>query len=345
MFDKLIGNQRVKELLRRMLERGRVPSALLFSGEEGIGKKLFAVEIAKALNCRSLRGIEACDRCPSCVRISVFNYPESKDPDDLKRIIWTNHPDVGLVVPPGRVHRVDQMRDIEREANYRPFEGATRVFLVDDAHKLNDAASNALLKTLEEPPPTSLVILITSHPAALLPTIRSRCQSIRFSPLTAAEIEQHLLMNKLTTPEEARLRARFASGSLGLALTGDVGDYREQRSFMLQVLSVLALKAGRAELLRAAEELNAAHNKDSYESSLDLLEALIRDALMLSLGVSEKQLINKDLVPQLGKIAQKVDSRRARAWISKIEELREQLAVNINRKVATDALFLSMAAT
>ena len=123
MFEQLIGNEPVKALLRRMLEEGRLPGAMLFTGEEGVGKKLFALEIAKALNCRSPRGAEGCGECPSCIRISKLNYPQSADSDDWKGIIWTDHPDVGLVTAPKRLLLVDQMRQIEREANFRPFEG------------------------------------------------------------------------------------------------------------------------------------------------------------------------------------------------------------------------------
>ena len=344
MFDQVAGNKRVKQLFRRMLESRRVPGALLFSGEEGVGKKLFALELAKALNCRAPLGVEACGKCAACVRISKINFPASDNPEDLKKIFWTDHPDVGLVQAPARVFHVIQMRAVEREANYRPFEGAARVFLIDDAHKLNEASSNALLKTLEEPPHTSHVILITSRPAALLPTIRSRCQAIRFAPLTLNEIEQLLLRNKSAPSAEARLRARAADGSIGRALTGDVRAFREQRDSMLEVLRAAALTGDRCYLLRAAEQLNDARHKDDYESSLGLLESLIRDAWMLSLGVEERQVVNADLRAELAKIGQSLASYRAANWISQIEELRDQLTVNINRKVATDALFLSMAA-
>src|ERR1043166_7950904 len=159
MFDELTGNERVKAALKRMLVSDRLPGALLFTGEEGIGKKRFALEVARALNCRTPKGHEA---------------------DEWTQIIWTDHPDVGLVVAPKRVLRVEQMRQIEKEANFRPFEGKARVFLIDEADKLNDASANALLKVLEEPPRTSHLILITARPAMLLPTILSRCQMIRF---------------------------------------------------------------------------------------------------------------------------------------------------------------------
>ncbi len=344
MFDQLTGNERVKNLLRRMLEAGRSPGAMLFAGEDGIGKKLFALELAKALNCRSPQGVEGCGSCPACVPTAKFNYPQSNDPDDLKQIIWTDHPDVGMVVAPKRVLRVDQMRLIEREAHFRPYEGKARVFLIEDADKLNEESSNALLKVLEEPPHTSHIVLLTSRPAMLLPTIRSRCQMIRFSPLTAAEIEKHLVQNKIASGAEARIRARVARGSLGRAMASGFDDYLRQRGAMLEVLQALAVTDDRVQLLRSAEEFNDARHKDEYESRLDILETLIRDAWMLTLHAPIEGVVNEDLLPELSKISERLDSRRPAGWISQIEEMREQLIVNINRKAATDALFLTMAA-
>src|SRR6201990_3490517 len=232
MFDELTGNSRVKAALKSMLANDRLPGAMLFTGEEGIGKKLFALEIARALNCRTPKDEEACGVCSSCVRIRKLNYPTRDDVDEWTQIIWTDHPDVGLVVAPRRVLRVEQMRQIEKEANFRPFEGKARVFLIDEADKLNDASANALLKVLEEPPRTSHLILITARPAMLLPTILSRCQMIRFSPLAPAEIESYLTKNKLADPSTARLRARAAAGSISRALAGDVKTFTAQRKEM-----------------------------------------------------------------------------------------------------------------
>src|SRR5690348_3732946 len=127
--DPLVGNQNAKILISRMIESERVPGALLFSGPEGVGKKLFALELAKALNCRRSVDFRPCGECPTCSRIARINLPTSDDPDDLRRIFWTDHPDVGLVAPPTRMFHVSQMRAVEREANYRPFEGKVRVFI------------------------------------------------------------------------------------------------------------------------------------------------------------------------------------------------------------------------
>lgn len=344
MLDQLAGNDRAKILLRRILETGRLPGAMLFVGEEGVGKKLFALEIARALNCRAPQGAEGCGKCPSCVRVAKINYPQSSESDDWKGIIWTDHPDVGMVVAPKRLLLVEQMRQIEREANYRPYEGKARIFLIEDADKLNDSSANALLKVLEEPPQTSHIILLTSRPAMLLPTIRSRCQMIRFSPLKPEEIEKHLVENKLATAAQARITARVARGSLGRAIENDFDEYLTQREAMLRVLKALASGNDRTQLLRSAEDLNAAAVKDEYEIRLDILDTLIRDAWMLALDAPAESVVNLDLLGQLQQVANNLDSVRPARWISQIEEMREQLVVNINRKASTDALFLTMAA-
>lgn len=343
MFDRLIGNQKVKELLRRMLASKRVPGALLFAGEEGVGKKQFAIELARAMNCRNLQGVEACGTCSPCIRISKFNFPTAAESEDWEKIIWSDFGDVGMVVAPKRVLKVVQMREIEREANYRPFEGRARLFLVEEADRLNESSSNALLKILEEPPPTSHIILITSRPAILLTTIRSRCQAVRFSPVTAGEIEQYLVREKVASGAEARLLARCANGSIGRALHSDLMTYKAHREPMLQLLSALAVTGDRTQLFRIAETMNEAKFKDDYEFRLELLETLIRDALILALGGNEEGLVNEDVLLELRKVSNGINSISATKWIAAIEDVREQLIVNINRKPATDALFLKMA--
>ena len=341
MFDHLVGNQRARDTLRRMLEQRRVPGALLFVGEEAVGKKLFALELAKALNCRTPVGVEACDRCSSCVRVG--RLADSSDAADAARIIWSEHRDVGLVRPEKRFITVDQAREIERETNFRPHEGAARVFVVEEADRLNEASSNALLKTLEEVSPTAHLILLTARPASLLSTIRSRCQTIRFAPLSAREIEEYLVKHKKRAGEEARLAAHLARGRLGLALELNLDAYREQRDAMLAVLDALAGQTDRSRLLRAAEDLSDAKRKEEFEPRLDVLETLIHDAWLLSLDPSGAKIVNEDLRERLARLGSGLKSRHAADWLARIQNLRGQLAVNINRRVATDALFLSMA--
>ncbi|MBC7898682.1 MAG: DNA polymerase III subunit delta' [Saprospiraceae bacterium] len=343
MFSKLAGNRRVKETLGRLLAVRRVPNALLFAGADGIGKKLFALEIAKAFVCNSPDGLEGCDECPACRRVSVFNIPKPEKKDDFKQVFFSEHADVGMVVPFNKNILVDAIRELEREAYFRPFEAKARFFIIDDADKMNDAASNALLKTLEEPASTSHIILISSRPDSLLQTIRSRCQTIRFAPVETEKIEEVLLNTNKFSIDDAKLAARLSDGSVRRALSMDVAKFREQRELMLDVLQCLLIRRNRASLLQTAELMNDAKNKDSYEDNLSILLSLIRDIWILSLTGGEENIVNTDIVPPLKQLAENAESHRLSSWMAEIELLRENFIVNINRKVATDALFMQMA--
>jgi DNA polymerase-3 subunit delta' len=251
-----------------------------------------------------------------------------------------------MVVPYKNNILVKAIRDLEKEANFRPFEATARFFIIDNAEKLSiakDNAANALLKTLEEPPAASYIFLVSSRPDALLPTIRSRCQTLRFAPIEAKEIENYLLKDNKFSPDDAALLAKLSSGRLGSAIETDVEKFKIQRAAMLKVLESILIKENRAELLRVAEEMNDAKNKDDFEKRLDILQTLIHDVWAMRNGANAKILVNVDLINDLRKFAERVESRRLAAWLSEIETLREQLMVNLNRKIATDALFMQMA--
>ncbi len=351
MFDKLIGNNPIKEVLRRLLKSNRVPNALLFTGQSGIGKKRFALETAKSFICQNPRNSEACDACAACQRADIFTIPavnENTKVDDslrdkFKTVFFSGHGDIGMIVPLKKNMYVDAVRDLEKEANFRPFEAKARFFIIDDADKMNDSASNALLKTLEEPPATSHLFLISSRPDALLPTIRSRCQIVRFAPIETNEIENYLLKTKDFSPADAALAARLANGKLGQALAGNVESFKTNRAAMMKVLESILIREDRAELLRIAEEMNDAKNKDDYETRLDILQNLIHDVWTMRHRADAKLLINFDIAADLQRFANNAEAKKLAAWLAEIEILREQLAVNLNRKIATDALFMQMA--
>ncbi|HEY7054893.1 MAG TPA: DNA polymerase III subunit, partial [Vicinamibacterales bacterium] len=177
-FREIIGHGPLLQLLARSAGRGALPASLIFSGPDGVGKRSTAVALAQVLNCErpaaygDAPGIAACGECSAC-----------------RRIARGVHADV-LVLEPGETGtiKVDQVRDAIERAAYRPFEGRRRVVIVDEADALLPEAQNALLKTLEEPPPASLFVLVTARPDVLLPTVRSRCHRLRFGPLAEADV-------------------------------------------------------------------------------------------------------------------------------------------------------------
>ncbi|MEO5857786.1 MAG: DNA polymerase III subunit [Pyrinomonadaceae bacterium] len=338
MFEKLIGNDDIKVLLQRLAASQRVPQSMLLTGPEGVGKKLFAFELARILMCVD----GGCVQCSVCSRIGIFDIPKEERPDDFKRVFLSGHPDVGMVVPYKRNILVDAIRGLETEANFRPFESEKRIFVIDDADKMNDNAANALLKTLEEPSSTTYLILVTSRRDALLQTIRSRCQNIRFAPVAAPVIEKLLVSTGKFSAYDASLTARVSGGSPGKALALDLPWFRQTRDSMVEVIRAGLTSGNLSALLQISEQMNDAKNKDRYEDTIAILETLVRDVLALSKGVDRTLITNADISDNLLKFGSEATTSKIERWINEIEELQFNYLVNINRKVATDGLFVKM---
>ncbi|MCU0572582.1 MAG: DNA polymerase III subunit delta' [Syntrophobacteraceae bacterium] len=194
------GQIRARKLLQRMAARGRVPHALLFTGETGIGKSGVARGFAKVLNCTDPRDGDSCDQCASC-----------------RKIDSGQHPDVLWITKEGAFIKIDQVRRIQERLKYRPFEAKCRVIVMEDAHDLREEAANAFLKILEEPPRRNVFILISMEPRMILPTIVSRCCHIRFQPLDEEIIARVIAAERGIEPGMARRPAAMASGSLDRA--------------------------------------------------------------------------------------------------------------------------------
>jgi DNA polymerase-3 subunit delta' len=346
MFGKLIGNLQAKTTLKRLIGHGRLPNSLLFAGPDGVGKREFALETARTMLCPEKSGDEACGVCRVCTRLADFVIPATpsdSNKDQFRKVFFGGHGDVAIVVPFKNFILVDAIRDLEQEANYRPFESAVRFFIIDDADKMNDQAANALLKTLEEPPPTSYIFLITSRPDSLLPTIRSRCQTLRFTPVETKDIEDYLIQERAMKHHEAALAARLSRGSIGRAVDLEVEKFRIARDRMFSVLGHTISTGDRAALLKIAEEMNDAKNKDSFADNIDVLESLVHDVWSLAAGGGPSRIVNTDLEGELRQLAAQAVPERLAQWLKLIEEMRLNFVVNINRKAAADALFMTMA--
>lgn len=339
MFDALIGNDGTKDLLQRLAANSRVPHSLLFAGPEGVGKKLFALELARLLLCPD----GGCGSCSICSRIGVFDIPKPEKGEEFDAVFLSEHPDVGIVVPYKRNLRVGAIRELEREAHFRPFEAGKRIFIINDADKMNDSAANALLKTLEEPPSTTYLILITSRPDSLLQTIRSRCQMIRFAPVPAAEIESLLVRTGRFTDDDASVAARVSGGCPGKALALDVEWFRQTRDSMVGIIRAALVAENLSSMLVTSEEMNDAKSKDRYEETIAILETLVRDVFALSKGAEHNSILNSEIVLELQTLISNASTSKIERWIADIEELQFNYLVNINRKIATDGLFVKMA--
>jgi DNA polymerase-3 subunit delta' len=346
MFDRLIGNNEIKSIVRRMIASGRMPRSLLFAGPEGSGKREFALEIARAFVCVSKVGDEGCGHCSACVRAAKYTFPEADaKKDNFEHVFLSEHTDVGTVIPCRNNILVESVRELEREANFLPYEASARFFIIDDADRMNDAASNALLKTLEEPPATSYIFLVTARPDTLLSTIRSRCQTLRFAPVPDAEVASLLMRERRLPAADADLIARISGGSVGRALAFDLERFRDQRAAMLGIVeSIAGDRPDLAALLSASERLSDAKLKDEFYDRLDILQLLVRDIWTIHLGRDAVSAVNADLAPRLAALARSLRGQKIPDWMESIETLRERRVLNLNKKIATDALLVGMCA-
>jgi DNA polymerase-3 subunit delta' len=315
-FADVLGHDRVKAILRSALRQGRLPPGLLLSGPDGVGKKALALVCGRALVCERGDG-DACEQCAPC-----------------RRAARGLHPDLMLLEPDGATIKIDRVRDAAREIGGRPFEARARAVVIDEAHLLTEQAANALLKSLEEPCPTSHVLLVSAAPQALLPTIRSRCQTLRVGSLPPALLAAHLEKDRGLPPEEARLRAVLGGGSLGAALAFEPEAYRGLRDGLLGLLESLP-RQGPLERLEAAEKLA---NVEDLALALTALRALFRDLAALAAGVPDRSALNADILPRLKALAAGPLGRRAGELALAAAETREALRTNANPLLSMDVL-------
>jgi DNA polymerase-3 subunit delta' len=267
-WDRIRGHDALVESFRRAEGRGRLAHAYLFTGLPGIGKRSFAVELAKALLCEAPPGaLQACDRCPACVQVEAGT-----------------HPDFALVARPEDAHEfpIGLMREVCRGLSLKPARGRRKVVVLDDADDLNEESANCFLKTLEEPPPGSVLILVGSSPDRQLPTIVSRCQIVRFAPLPDAVVADLLRADGIDEGQLARL-ARLGRGSPGRARALADPMLWEFRRRFLDALTApcfdpVALAASWVEFVEQAGKESAQH-RERARLVLRLLIDFLSDAL------------------------------------------------------------------
>ncbi len=321
-FSSLIGNERIKKLLGRLIGDGRLGQGLIFAGPRGVGKYQFALSLAQALNCERPAEGDACGRCAACQRISA-----------------AEHLDVRTVTPDGQFIKIAQTRELSLEAQFRPYEGRHRVIIVDDADRLRIEASNSILKTLEEPPELSLIVLVTSKPYALLETIRSRCQRINFGPLSATELENYLLAAGRPR-EKARLVARLARGSIGSAIGVDLDEYIEKRRLMMELAEALFVQRDTVRLIKAAEYLGKKIERDDFITHIDVLMTLLSDLFRLKVGGGAESIINLDVADRLSRAAESVTPESITAVVERLESVTLGMNRNLNRQIAMEAALI-----
>lgn len=314
MFESVFGHQRIKHILEKMVGAGQVPHGLCFYGPSGIGKQLMASELAKTMLCEHKTG---CGECRHCHKFST-----------------KNHPDYHFIEPDGQDIKVDQIRAIGENLHFRPFESTCRVVVLDRVERLREAAANAFLKSLEEPPEYVFFILVCSDLKALLPTIRSRCQKMAFQSLTRDDKTQ-ILMTKFQKEEAIAVQlARISFVHLETE-DGALEVFNQDVKTILSYFQMI-LKEGHA--LDAFSDL--ARDKQAFPNFKNHLMAVVRELIRLSYDAAPDPLFEAFAQPMTA-MAKQVESKAWRDCFEQLLWLEGQRRRNLNQGLWFNALSVS----
>lgn len=343
-FESIIGQDRPIRILTTFLQNGTIPHALLFTGIEGVGKESAAVAFAMACNCvgdNCGKGIEAgSPRAP--IGADIECRPVSTGPcgscKSCRKIASYNHPDIIRVKSSGAFIKIDQIRTLCQILAMKPYEARVRVVIISDAQAMNPAASNALLKALEEPPANTILILLAMQTSDLLPTIVSRCQHLRFNPISSGQLESGLVSNHGIDPAEARIIAAMAGGSFSRALKMQRDNWIGRRNWLFSEMDGLA-SAPIGRLLAFSDQL--AKNKAALTDTLEVMKSWLRD-LVIGKFYPEK-IVHQDLIEAAKQASQKRSLNSLLARIETIQSVQNTIQAGTNVRLAMEAMVLKLA--
>ena len=311
-FPDILGQPQAIDVLRRAATGNRVASAYLFAGPEGVGKAATATALAAALNCETAPG-EGCDglACTSCHKFG----------EQL-------HPDLIRLEPDGQYIKIAQVRAVEELLAFAPHEGRHRLVLIDGADRLNVNAANALLKSVEEPRPRTLFVLVSAAPHRVTPTLVSRCQRVRFVPLEPDHVRE-VIRRQSPEADEQQVQAAvdYSEGSAGRALHLLEGDQFASLHQLVESLVEAARGDTVVELFDTA--LAAGRERQVVGEAMDLLRIRLRDLLLR--GCLEQQ--QPDDGPSTGAVL---------GQLRAVDEAQAAVRGNVHPTLVLENLILSM---
>jgi DNA polymerase-3 subunit delta' len=340
-FETIIGQSRVKAFFEKAIRSGRVSHAYLFVGDRGVGKEAAALELAKALLCPNQLNCDS-TACPDCSRIAKLNHPDVQfifpapakvKEEDYKQIVASiaENPYNRLELWANPTISIERIRDIRRLSAVKSFEGRGRVVIIADSERLTAEAANALLKILEEPPPKMHLIMVSSKPSLLLPTITSRCQWVKFDPLATDDIETALIQRTGLEKKRARLTARLAGGSYRRALELIDEDLQEMQTRALEFFRKCV--QNEHQQLQFIEELLVELQRDpkKIKDLLNLASFWFRDAMLFTEtgGKNHDLLINFDQEEVLQNFAASFPKADLFSAVGEIERALELMERNV----------------
>lgn len=304
------------EILKRSVRQGKVAHAYLFLGPSGVGKRKTALELAKLLNCPG-KGDDSCGHCPSCLKIDKLIHP------DL--LVIAKDEDASLI-------SIDKIRNIQSRLSLKPFEAEYKIAIIADAEDMSEEASNCLLKVLEEPAPDTLLILTVSSQRKLAPTIISRCQIVRFRPLTIDEVNNILMKDFAIEEKEARFLSAISGANIPKALMLKQEDALSWKNSVIDEFSKSRYRFDKDKSLVLSNE------RKTQMEVMDILLGFYRDLLVYKFIQDSDLIINIDRIELIADLAERMETAKIRKSMEEIEEAASSIASNANIKLAISVL-------
>lgn len=316
MENSIIGHQQIIEQLQRTVASERIAGAYLFVGPTGVGKETVARYFAQLIFCQQdAQPPTVCGTCLAC-----------------RKVDSGNHPDLQFIRPEGSLLKIGQIRELQKQIIYEPLEASRKVYILTDTERMNPEAENCLLKTLEEPPAASVLILLTSNIQALLPTTRSRCQILQFHPMPTQELAKTLTDKFSVAPEQATALAIAADGAIGKALAQlEKGDVRPETV---------------PEVLKETDPLAAFRLAENFKDNPETLSELVtwyRDLLFLQQGAPSELITHIHSVDELRMLVPHYSHLRIQQAIQTVFETKSLLDnTNTNATLALEVMCLKL---
>ena len=323
-FSEIVGHEQIKEHMQAAIRDKKPFHAYLFQGEEGVGKEALARTFAAGLQCQSESADKPCKECVSCRQMESGNQPD---------VIWVTREKASL--------GVDEIREqLCNTMDIKPFSSPYKIYLVPEAEKMTEAAQNALLKTIEEPPEYGIVILMTSNISALLPTIQSRCLTMEFRPLSTAVVESYVKEHCQVPDYQARASAAFAQGNLGKAMRyAKSEDFIERKDHIISLLRHVE-QMDLSEMLAVIKDLGT--RKDEVRDYIDLMVLWYRDVLLFKATKDINQLLFQDEASYISREARHRSYEKIEEILQAFEKAKVRLRANVNFDITMELMLLTL---
>ncbi len=320
-FNSITGHERIIEYFSQAIKGQKISHSYILAGDDGIGKMTLSQSFARALLCESASE-DSCGKCHSCVRFDTGNHPD---------VIYVHHEKSGIGVDDVRSQLVNDIQ-------IKPYDGGYKIYIIDEAELMTPAAQNAILKTIEEPPSYAVIMLLTTNEALFLPTILSRCITLKLKPLDDKLVKKHLMINHGVSEYDADICASFARGSIGKAIElASSEEFLKMRNSVLHVLKYIN-DMDISELLSFITELK--ESGTDVLAALEFMEIWYRDVLLFKATRDTSMFIFKDEYTYITEAANKSSFMGLQNIISAIEKARTRLNANVNFELAMELMFL-----